>query len=212
MFAKHFLFLYNELGDIMNTVKEDITYQKTIEKSKFIAEIRNINAKKEMDIFLEEMKKKWPNATHYVYAYRILPNDIKASDDGEPSKTAGFPILNVLEKKELNNIGCIVIRYFGGIKLGTGGLVRAYTNTVVEALEDKIISLIPSIEISFLISYENWNNIQKLPELQNIIQIEYKENIFVKVKVEKEKWNSLQNKINTYITNLKIENDENHIN
>jgi len=192
----------------MKTIKENISYQKIINKSKFIAEIKKINSKKEMDIFLEEVKNKWKDATHYTYAYRILPNDIKAFDDGEPSKTAGFPILNVLEKKELNNIACIVVRYFGGIKLGAGGLVRAYTNTTVEALQNcEIIDLIPALEIELSLSYENWNTIQKLEELKNVISIQYNENVIVTIKIEKEKWNTVLDKIKLHIIKYTVIND-----
>jgi len=192
----------------MKTIKKNITYQKIINKSKFIAEIKKINSKKEMDIFLEEVKNKWKDATHYTYAYRILPNDIKAFDDGEPSKTAGFPILNVLEKKELNNIACIVVRYFGGIKLGAGGLVRAYTNTTVEALQNcEIIDLIPALEIELSLSYENWNTIQKLEELKNVISIQYNENVIVTIKIEKEKWNTVLDKIKLHIIKYTVIND-----
>ena len=192
----------------MKTIKENINYQKIINKSKFIAEIKKINSKKEMDIFLEEVKNKWKDATHYTYAYRILPNDIKAFDDGEPSKTAGFPILNVLEKKELNNIACIVVRYFGGIKLGAGGLVRAYTNTTVEALQNcEIIDLIPALEIQFSLSYENWNIIQRLEELKNIISIQYDDNVTVTIKIEKENWNTVLDKIKLHIIKYTVIND-----
>lgn len=192
----------------MKTIKENISYQKIINKSKFIAEIKKINSKKEMDIFLEEVKNKWKDATHYTYAYRILPNDIKAFDDGEPSKTAGFPILNVLEKKELNNIACIVVRYFGGIKLGAGGLVRAYTNTTVEALQNcEIIDLIPALEIQFSLSYENWNIIQRLEELKNIISIQYDDNVTVTIKIEKENWNTVLDKIKLHIIKYTVIND-----
>lgn len=200
--------MYNEFGEKMKTIKENINYQKIINKSKFIAEIKKINSKKEMDIFLEEVKNKWKDATHYTYAYRILPNDIKAFDDGEPSKTAGFPILNVLEKKELNNIACIVVRYFGGIKLGAGGLVRAYTNTTVEALQNcEIIDLIPALEIQFSLSYENWNIIQRLEELKNIISIQYDDNVTVTIKIEKENWNTVLDKIKLHIIKYTVIND-----
>lgn len=82
---------------------------------------------------LERCRKLYPGANHYCFSY-IIDGKMKASDDGEPSKTAGMPILNVIEKNHLDHLLAVVIRYFGGIKLGAGGLVRAYSNAVVEAL------------------------------------------------------------------------------
>ena len=87
--------------------------------------------KKQLDILKKEHKK----ATHFCYAFRFTsPFSEKAVDDGEPSGTAGKPILNVLQKKNLQNICVIVVRYFGGIKLGAGGLVRAYTKVTSQVL------------------------------------------------------------------------------
>ncbi len=83
---------------------------------------------------ISELKVKHKGATHYCYAY-ITGNIKRMSDDGEPSHTAGMPILSVLENNDLNNVLIVVIRYFGGIKLGTGGLVKAYTNSANEVLK-----------------------------------------------------------------------------
>jgi len=100
-----------------------------VKNSKFITLIYQVRTKEEVNFYLEEVRVKYPNATHYCYAY-IIDLDKKESDDGEPSGTAGIPILQVLEKNELNQVLCIVVRYFGKIKLGAGGLVRAYTKAV----------------------------------------------------------------------------------
>lgn len=100
---------------------------KTIEikKSKFIAFNFKVTEKEQVDEILTELKKEHRKARHLPYAYKFL-NNIKKSDDKEPANTAGGPILNIIEKNNLDNILIVVIRYFGGIKLGAGGLIRAY--------------------------------------------------------------------------------------
>lgn len=117
----------------MKTIAKNVTNEIVIKNSRFIAlliKIENL----EIDNILDEVKREYPKATHYCYAY--ICNNVKHfSDDGEPGGTAGMPILNVIEKENLNNVLCVVVRYFGGIKLGAGGLVRAYTKSVTEALK-----------------------------------------------------------------------------
>ena len=103
-----------------------------ITKLYYIEDVNNVN-----DI-INELKKEYKKCTHICYSYIIGPN-AKAVDDGEPSGTAGKPILNVLQKKDMTNVLCVVIRYFGGIKLGAGGLVRAYTKSASEVI--KLVNL-----------------------------------------------------------------------
>ena len=105
-----------------------------IKKSKFIAKLYNINDVNEIKDIINELKKEYKKATHICYAYSVNGQE-KAVDDGEPSHTAGLPILNVIKKKNLTNILIVVIRYFGGIKLGAGGLVRAYTTSASEIIK-----------------------------------------------------------------------------
>ena len=104
-------------------------------KSKFIASVFPVFSKKEAEEKILELKKEFWDATHNVYAY-ILPGNIsKYSDDGEPQGTAGLPVYNVLQKKELENVLVVVTRYFGGTLLGKGGLIRAYTDATKKGLE-----------------------------------------------------------------------------
>lgn len=117
----------------MKTIANDVANEIVIKNSRFIALLIKIDSL-EIEKYLAEVKHKYPKATHYCYAY--VYNNVKHfSDDGEPGGTAGMPILNVIEKENLNNVLCIVVRYFGGIKLGAGGLVRAYTKSVTKALK-----------------------------------------------------------------------------
>jgi len=112
----------------MKTINENVVTKLEIKRSIFISYLYKIDTIEEIANIITSIKQEHKGANHYCYAY-ILENLKKASDDGEPSKTAGMPILNILEKNELDHILCVVVRYFGGIKLGAGGLVRAYSES-----------------------------------------------------------------------------------
>lgn len=109
-------------------------------KSKFLGYCISVNTAEEVDRFIINLKKEHKKCTHICYAYSISSTVVlaKAVDDGEPSGTAGRPILNVIEKKNLKNILVVVVRYFGGIKLGAGGLVRAYTKCASQAIKEEL--------------------------------------------------------------------------
>lgn len=108
-----------------------------IDKSKFITTIYPVETVEEINEILQATNKKYYDATHNCYAYIVDNGNIqKCSDDGEPSKTAGYPMLDVLKKNNLTNVLAITTRYFGGIKLGAGGLIRAYSSSVSLALKD----------------------------------------------------------------------------
>lgn len=119
-------------------IKDEVSSTLIIEKSRFIAYIKPVFSEDEYKEYLKEIRKKYYDASHVVSAF--ISNSIKrSSDDGEPSGTGGIPVLNILEKNNLNNTCCLVVRYFGGIKLGVGGLSRAYSNATLEALKKAII-------------------------------------------------------------------------
>ncbi len=105
-----------------------------IKKSKFIAYYYEVDSTKEVKKILEDLKKEHKKARHIPYAYKI-DQEIKKSDDKEPSGTSGMPILNILEKNNLNHTLIAVVRYFGGIKLGASGLIRAYSNAAKEVIK-----------------------------------------------------------------------------
>ena len=105
-----------------------------LKKSKFIAYYYEVSSVLEVKDILELLKKEHKKAKHIPYAF-ILENTAGKSDDKEPSNTAGLPILNIIEKNNLNHVLIIVIRYFGGIKLGAGGLTRAYSNASKEVIK-----------------------------------------------------------------------------
>lgn len=119
------------------TVKKEGSTEIIIQKSRFIGYVKRVETEEEAQAFIQDIKKKHHDATHNCSAYMIGEHDQiqKANDDGEPSGTAGIPMLEVLKKKQLKDTAVVVTRYFGGIKLGAGGLIRAYGNTTSRAIE-----------------------------------------------------------------------------
>ena len=118
----------------MLTIVKDFRQEILIEKSRFICTLKKVNSEAEAQEFIKAIKKEFWDATHNCSAYIVDEMAQRSSDDGEPSGTAGLPMLEVLRKNKLTNTAAVVTRYFGGIKLGAGGLVRAYTNSVAEAV------------------------------------------------------------------------------
>lgn len=156
----------------MQTIKQNTHNEIIIKNSKFICYLYKIKDITEIEKYLTNIKNIEKDATHYCYAY-ILNDLKKSSDDGEPSGTAGFPILKVLENNNLNNILAIVVRYFGGIKLGAGGLVRAYTKSTTNTISnDNIVNLIPGYNITIEFNY---NQIKEIDYLLKDITINKKE-------------------------------------
>lgn len=176
----------------MKTILKDYVSEMEINKSRFITLLYKIDSLEVIKEKLEEVKNLYKDATHYCYAY-IIDNNKKSSDDGEPGGTAGVPIMEVLLKNDLNYVLCVVVRYFGGIKLGAGGLVRAYSKSVSSSLlEDNIVNLIPGYEIVFDTSYDNQKSIDYL--LKDIkIEKEYLDVVKYKVLISKDKINLLEN-------------------
>lgn len=146
----------------MYTINNEYIYELEIKKSRFISVLKKVKDITEIDKILSDLKEEYKDATHYCYAY-IIDNKKKSSDDNEPGGTAGLPILQALEKNNLNYVLCVVIRYFGGIKLGAGGLIRAYSKATSEAIKnsDKI-ELIKGLEIKFTTNYEEQKRIDYL--------------------------------------------------
>lgn len=121
---------------VMNlTIAKDIRTEQVISKSRFICSLKKVKTEEEAQEFIKAIKKEFWDATHNCSAYIIDEQHQRSSDDGEPSGTAGMPMLGVLRKQELQQVAAVVTRYFGGIKLGAGGLVRAYAGSVSQAIE-----------------------------------------------------------------------------
>ncbi|MEJ8778794.1 YigZ family protein [Pseudogracilibacillus sp. ICA-222130] len=168
------------------TIKCDGFHEITIQKSRFIGYVTRVHDEEEAQQFIQRIKKKHHDATHNCSAYIIGDNDEiqKANDDGEPSGTAGIPMLEVLKKLQLKNTAVVVTRYFGGIKLGAGGLIRAYSSTTSETIKNVGIverQLMQGMLVSF--AYPLLGKIEN--ELRNseyiIDHIEYIEHINMNV-------------------------------
>lgn len=193
----------------MKTI-EDSNYTIVINKSKFICDLLYINNQDEIDSKLKDIKHKYKGATHYCYAY-ICDNNKRFNDDGEPGGTAGMPILNVLENNNLNHVLCVVIRYFGGIKLGAGGLVRAYTKSVTSCLENtKIIDKKECQLIKITFSYDKVKIIDKIIN-KNILLKEFENSITYTIAISKDEVKNTLKLLENYIINLEIL-DDNYIN
>ena len=169
-----------------------------IKNSKFICRIYQIDTIEKINNLLEKAKIDYPNATHYCYAY-IIDNMIKESDDGEPSGTAGIPILQVLQNNQLNHILCIVIRYFGKIKLGANGLIRAYTKSVTTCLNNHIIELRKGYLINITFPYSKTSSINYILSDSKILKKDFKDLITYQTIVSEDILESLKN------TNINIE-------
>lgn len=161
----------------MYTIKDSVNSEIIIKNSRFITILRKIEKKDDIDSILNEIKNTYKKATHYCYGYIL--NDIqKSSDDNEPSNTAGVPILNVLQKQDLNHILAVVVRYFGGIKLGVGGLSRAYSKSVIEAIKKtSLLKLEKAKYIKIEIDYNMQQRLDYLLESSKIVKKEFNDKV-----------------------------------
>ncbi len=197
---------------MFKTISNDSEAEIIEKKSKFIANIFYVETREEAEEKIKEIKKKYFDARHNCFAYSIFTKDRiieRFSDDGEPSGTAGAPMLNILSSQNLRNVVVIVTRYFGGILLGTGGLVRAYTGAVQEALKNvEIIEKYLGLEVKLEVNYPNLEKLKyylKQNEIK-ILSSEYLENIKVLVEMSEEKLNILlQNKDDLNFNLINIE-------
>lgn len=193
----------------MYTISENVSYELIIKNSKFITHLIKVKSKEEVDTALSQLKLKYSDATHCCYAY-IVDEIKKASDDNEPSGTAGIPILNVLEKNKLNYILCVVIRYFGGIKLGAGGLVRAYSKSVVECLKNsQLIELVSGKKIKFVLTYSQYKNLEFFLKQTEILSQTFLDEITIIGKIQEEQLKILESYHITYnvLENILIEKE-----
>ena len=194
------------------TIKENLTVQIVEKKSKFIANLFYIETLEDAERLIKETKKKYHDARHNCYAYILETekNDSlikKYNDDGEPSGTAGAPMLNIIEKEGLSNVLVIVTRYFGGILLGTGGLVRAYSEAVQEALnKSTFVEKIKGYRAEIEVEYNELENLKYYLKQDDIRIIDslYEKNVVLKVDIAKEKVEKFTN--NTKNEKIKIIN------
>jgi len=172
------------------TIEEKKQVEIVEKKSKFIGTLLPVETIEEAENLLKEYKKKYYDARHNCYCFRIVENDQiieKSSDDGEPSGTAGAPMLNILKKNQLANVLMIVTRYFGGILLGTGGLVRAYSNSLLKVIEESnLIQKYEGVQMLITMEYGDFDSFKYYCKNQDILitNVEYHELIRCKIELE----------------------------
>ena len=190
------------------TINENIESEITVKKSKFICNLIKIETQEEAEEQIKKIKKKYHDARHNCVANRVQENDTiveKASDDGEPSGTAGGPMLNILQKNNLCNVLVVVTRYFGGILLGTGGLVRAYSDSMQNALElTAKVEKCTGIEFEAELEYNNLETFKYYCRKNNIniVNIQYENTIICKIQLEENTKSKLINDFETKNINL----------
>ena len=168
------------------TVKGESQIETVIERSRFITYITNANDEESAKAFIEKIKKAHPFATHNCYAYSVGENGEKQkySDDGEPQGTAGLPMLEIIKKKEIVNVCAVVTRYFGGIKLGAGGLVRAYAGAVADGLDNAIkVKYTVSAVTELTIAYDKYGKLLNFLENKKLVVLDTAFDTEIKVKL-----------------------------
>ncbi len=140
-------------------------------KSRFITSLARVGSVEEAEEFIADIKAEFPDATHNCAAYRIkAPLVERFFDDGEPGGTAGMPMLDVLKKEELFDVAVVVTRYFGGILLGAGGLVRAYSRGAADGVREAEVALMErGVRLKIRCGYPLYDRVQRLPELQRAV-------------------------------------------
>lgn len=164
-------------------------YELVEKRSRFITYCEAVQNDEEFKAFLNRLKQQYPDARHYCYGFRIGPLTSAQrgfSDDGEPSGTAGMPILNVIDHSEFSNVAIIVVRYFGGTKLGTGGLARAYSQaakTVLEATAWRIFEAQQDVELVCDFHQEHQLRYLIAQLSGEVLNVDYQQEVHLKIRV-----------------------------
>ena len=188
----------------MYSIQKNVENTIIIKKSKFICKLYRINNLEEINNILEKLKKEYNDSTHICYAY-IIDGKEKCNDNGEPSGTAGMPMLNVLKKNNLDHILAVVIRYFGGIKLGAGGLTRAYSNSTIEAINNsKIIELVKGFYLQIEFDFSQKKTVDYILNNITIKEITFDTNIIYKLYLSNQ---DIINELKNIVINLTILED-----
>ncbi|MEP2445866.1 MAG: YigZ family protein [Balneola sp.] len=188
------------MNHFLKTVSNIFTSEFKERGSKFIGYLIPAKSEEEFDEQLQKLKTELWDASHHCYAYRIGASDTTefSSDDGEPSGTAGLPILNQLRSNELVDVCAVVVRYFGGTKLGKSGLIEAYGEGAKQAIEaSKLKTVIPCVWFEVSYEYSEENIIQKLRQDFQLHEkdSEYLENVILTVAAPKELSDSFKNRL-----------------
>ena len=184
------------------TIANEFRTEYIIEKSRFISTIAPVTTEAEAQTFIQRISKEFWDATHNCTAYAIGPRQEqqRSSDNGEPSGTAGKPMLEVLKKTGITNVAVVVTRYFGGIKLGAGGLIRAYSHSVAKAVhEGPKILIAPRQIVTISIDYSNFGSIERQLQSLNLhYTASFTDVVSIEIYVDPDTVSSLE----TELTNL----------
>lgn len=176
----------------------------TEKKSRFIAHVCHVETEEEAASFIDKIRKTHYSARHNVYAYILSSGIKKYTDDGEPSKTAGLPILEMLEKQGITDVVCVVTRYFGGTLLGTGGLVRAYTESAKKGVEEAgIVTMNKCDLLEFCVPYSSLGSVEYILKNTGALCEEknYAQDITITVSVECSKTEALLKSVKNDFSN-----------
>ncbi len=182
-------------------VKNQARTETVINKSRFIGTSFSCSSEEEARKIVEQIRKEYSDATHncYAFIFDTLGNGMRYSDDGEPQGTAGLPILEVIKNKGLVNTGVVITRYFGGVKLGAGGLVRAYAGAAADVLNNsEIVEMCEGVIFNVIVDYTLSNVIEKSFGNALILSKEYSEVITYQLIVKKEQYIDLSSKITDF--------------
>jgi len=200
------------------TIARNFAHEQTIKKSRFICSLARISNENEAQSFIATITKQEHKANHHCFAYQLGPNDQiqRESDDGEPSGTAGVPILQSLQLLEVHDVVAVVTRYFGGIKLGAGGLIRAYSNSTSDAVHAAgLVTIIEQATLNLKIAYADHDALiyfLKKNDL-HVADEQYGVDVLVSIFVDQDKVEAVQNKIINLLQNrISISVGDSHFN
>ena len=173
----------------MNTILGETKIELIINKSTFITYLKNVTTPEDAKDYITYIKLMHPDATHHVTAFTVgkTGEHGHSSDDGEPSGTAGLPVLDVFRKNDITNVVCVVVRYFGGIKLGAGGLIRAYSKSASSALAS--IQIVPIVEYTTFVAtfdYSLYDLLENRLKNYEILEKSFSNQVTITVKVHKD--------------------------
>lgn len=178
------------------TIKKDFIAEEEIKKSRFICHLKRVYTEEEARAFISEIKKEHHKANHNCLAFTLGERQEiqRSSDDGEPSGTAGVSMLEILKKREITNVCAVVTRYFGGIKLGAGGLIRAYAGSVGHALDQVgLVKFVTQEQLILTLDYGNYDGLQRFLSTQGLVisESEFLSDVTVKLFVDLDKTEQL---------------------
>lgn len=191
-------------------IEKEVENEIIIKKSRFICHMKPVFSSAEAIEYIVSIKEKHKSANHNCSAY-ITSGIEHASDDGEPSQTAGVPMLSVLQKQNMNNIVVVVTRYFGGTKLGSGGLIRAYSSAVTEALKEVVIDeLVAGVSVNIIMSHSDISKVKSILSKYrfNSISEYFKDNIIIDISMNRDDFEALKEEVLEFNYLIKFEEEK----